>query len=286
MAGTDDCMVSGTSRTQQTKMNQGVVLFAFDNEAFSYRRMAEWSAQRIHRHLGLPVTLITDRATDSKNYDQVIVIDNSTSGSRYFADADMSVAWHNHSRSQASALSPYDQTLVLDTDYVVASDRLLTLFSSDQDFLCHNRAWDVTGLTDYSGLNNFGRNRMPMSWATVMYFRRSNITDMIFHIMGMVRDHWSHYRDLHGLPSRNTFRNDYALSIALNIVRGHQPCGPAIAWGLASVDPHHRITQTDADKFRVEFINHDQKSRYVTLQGQDLHIMGKKDLGEIIDNQI
>jgi hypothetical protein len=267
-------------------MNQGVVLFAFDNEAFSYRRMAEWSAQRIHRHLKLPVTLITDRDTDSKNFDQVIVIDNPTSGSRYFADADMSVAWHNHSRSQAAALSPYDQTLVLDTDYVVASDCLLTLFSSDQDFLCHDRAWDVTGLTDYSGLNNFGRNRMPMSWATVMYFRRSDTTDMIFHIMTMIRDHWSHYRDLHGLPARNTFRNDHALSIALNIVRGNCPRGPSIPWALASVDPHHHITQTECDTFRVEFVDAAQKPRYLVLQGQDLHVMGKQDLGEIIGHTI
>ena len=265
-------------------MTQGVMLFAFDNDAFSYRRMAEWSAQRIHRHLGLPVTLITDQEIDSKNFDQVIVIDNPTSGSRYFSDADMSVAWHNHSRYRASRLSPYDQTLVLDTDYVVASDRLLTLIGSDHDFLCHDRAWDVTGLTDYSGLNSFGRNRMPMSWATVMYFRNSSTADMIFRIMSMVRDHWSHYRDLHGLPARNTFRNDFALTIALNIVRGHQPYGPCIGWGLASADPHHKVKQIDDDRFRVEFVNHDQKLRYLILQGQDLHVMGKRDLGEIIDN--
>ena len=86
-------------------------------------------------------------------------------------------------------MTPYDQTLVLDVDYVVSSDQLLALFDTDQDFLCHDQAWDVTGVTDYSGLNSFGRNRMPMSWATVMYFRRGQTAAMIFDLMSMVRDH-------------------------------------------------------------------------------------------------
>ena len=144
-------------------MNKGVVLFAFDNEIYNYRRMASWSARRIQRYLDLPVTLITDRASDDDVYDQVVIIDNPTSGSRYFSDADTAASWHNHSRPLASALTPYDRTLVLDVDYVVCSDQLRSLFDSDQDFLCHDRAWDVTGVTDYSGLNIFGRNRMPMS---------------------------------------------------------------------------------------------------------------------------
>lgn len=265
-------------------MTKGVVLFAFDNEAFSYRRMAAWSAARIQKHLDLPVTLITDLETNDPVFDREIVIDNSTSGSRYFSDADMTAAWHNHSRSQVLTVTPYDQTLLLDVDYVVSSDQLLAVFDTDQDFLCHDGAWDVTGVTDYSGLNNFGRNRMPMSWATVMYFRRSQTAEMIFDLMSMVRDHWSHYRDLFGLPARNTFRNDHALSIALNIVRGHRPSGPSIPWALASVDPHHRVSQIAYDQFRIDFVNADHKSRYIIVQGQDLHVMGKKDLGEIIAN--
>jgi hypothetical protein len=267
-------------------MTKGVVLFAFDNQAFSYRRIAAWSAARIQRHLNLPVTLITDQKTNNPVFDQEILMENTTSGSRYFSDADVTADWHNHSRPQAFTVTPYDQTLVLDVDYVVSSEQLLTLFDTNQDFLCHNQAWDITGTTDYTGLNSFGRNRMPMSWATVMYFRRSQTAAMIFDLMSMVRNHWSHYRDLYGLPARNTFRNDHALSIALNIVRGHCPRGPSIPWALASVDPHHRVSHIRDDQFRIDFVDAGRKSRYITVQGQDLHIMGKRDLGEIIANTI
>lgn len=261
---------------------KGALLFAFDNEAFEYRRMAAWSARRIQRHLDLPVTLVTDCETNDDVFDRVIVIDNPTSGNRYFEDAQRSASWHNHSRPGALDLSPYEQTLVLDVDYAVCSSDLSVLFDSDRDFLAHDRAWDVTNLTDYSGLNRFGRNRMPMSWATVMYFRKSDTARLIFDQMESVRQHWKHFCQLYGIIGRGSFRNDYALSIALNLAQGHMPRGPAIPWGLASVDPHHRVTQIDEDSFRIEFVQ-EEKPRYVTITGQDLHIMGKRDLGAIVD---
>lgn len=261
---------------------KGVLLFAFDNEAFDYCRMASWSARRIHRHLGVPVTLVTDKTIDDPIFDRVVTVENPTSGNRYFEDAQMSASWHNHTRPGALELSPYEQTLVLDVDYAVCSSDLRLLFKSTEDFLAHSRAWDVTNLTDYSGLNRFGRNRMPMSWATVMYFRKSTTASMIFDQMKSVKQHWTHFSHLYGITARSSFRNDYALSIALNLVQGHMPIGPSIPWALASVDPHHHITQIDDDSFRIEFIQ-EQRPRYTIVSGLDLHIMGKRDLGEIID---
>lgn len=263
-------------------MTQGVVLFAFNNEAFDYQRLAAWSAQRINRHLDLPVTLITDQTPESHGFDQVILIDNATSGTRYFTDIQQNVAWHNHSRPQAFEVSPYDQTLVLDVDYVVCCDHLSHLFNSSQEFLCHRRAHDVTGLTDYSGLNYFGRNRMPMSWATAMYFKKTLWTEQIFSMMSMVRNHWPHYRDLYGISGRNTYRNDHALSIAISAMHGHVVDYPGIPWDLASLDPHHNISQIDQDKFKITFRTAEGQSRHFVWSGNDIHVMGKKNLGEII----
>lgn len=265
-------------------MKKGVVLFAFDNEVFKYQKMAEWSTRRIHRHLDLPVTLVTDRAVENFEFDQVIVIDNKSSGSRHFLDVDKLATWHNHSRPQVIDITPYDQTLVLDVDYVVASDRLKILFDIDRDFLCHDIAYDITGLTDYSSLNNFGRNRMPSKWATVMYFEKTNRVAMIFDIMTRVRENYRHYCNLYGIPTRGSYRNDYALSIALNIVDGHRPYTDSIPWRLASVDPQHKVSLLDNDRFKIEFLQ-DNRSRYIMTDGQDLHIMGKQDLMEIVDGK-
>lgn len=284
MAGTNDSLADGTSSIESKTMTRGVLLFAFDNEIYGYRKMAEWSAQRIHRHLDLPVTLVTDEEFQCAEFDKIITTPVGTSGSRYFDDAQRNANWYNHSRPSALDLSPYDETLLLDVDYVVSSNRLMTLFDCGQDFLAHAQAWDVTGNSDYSGLNRFGRHRMPMSWATVIYFRKSHRSSMIFDIMNMVRDNWKHYCDLYALPARNTYRNDFALSIALNIVNGHDPCGASIPWSLASVDPHHSITVIGKDEFRIEYTK-DSKLKYITVQDQDLHVMGKRDLEAMIADQ-
>jgi hypothetical protein len=117
-------------------------------------------------------------------------------------------------------LSPWDQTLVLDADYVVASDQLRTVLNSRQDFLCYRWARDVTGLQTFEDLNYFGNHHMPMWWATVMMFRRSASTELLFESMQMIRDNWTHYRNCTKIPLQ-PIRNDHALSIALNTLNGH-----------------------------------------------------------------
>jgi hypothetical protein len=172
---------------------------------------------------------------------------------------------------------------VLDADYVVASNQLKTILNLDQDFLAHHTAYDITGLNDFSGLNYFGNNRMPMWWATVMMFRRSKHAQLIFETMAMIRDNWTHYRNIYK-NSRGTYRNDHALSIALGVVNGHTLDHAGIPWDLASLTPDHQLTQLAPDHYRVDFVTSEQKSRWIELHNQDFHAMGKKTLGEIVAN--
>jgi hypothetical protein len=193
------------------------------------------------------------------------------------------VIWHNESRTDAYSLTPWDQTLVLDADYVVASNQLKVLLDADQDFLAHRWAYDITGLNDFEGLNYFGNNRMPMWWATVMMFRRSQQAELIFETMSMIKDNWNHYRHLYknSLPA---YRNDHALSIALGVVNGHTLGHAGIPWKLASLVPDHTLTQLSADEYRIDFLSPEQKPQWIKLSDQDFHAMGKKHLGEIVAN--
>jgi hypothetical protein len=178
-------------------------------------------------------------------------------------------------------LSPYDETLVLDADYVVCSDQLNLLFDLPQDFLAPVTAYDVTGTRTFDDLNCFGSYRMPMAWATVMRFRRSLLSKSVFDMMRMIRDNWQHYRNLYGI-AKSTYRNDHALSIALNTLHGHQGRWPSVPWKLASVVPEHGLEQLDTDRFCVTYQTSNAKSRHVEIAGQDFHAMGKRHLGDII----
>ena len=268
-------------------MTTGVLIFAINNEKIDYVSMAAWSAKNIRRHLNLPVCLVTNRPPDiDYKFEQVVIIPTEPSGQslRRFHDigTDTVVTWYNRGRVDAYNLSPWNQTLVLDADYVVASDQLKTLLAVDQDFIAHKTAYDVTGAANFDELNNFGRNRMPMWWATVMMFRRSPHAELIFNSMTMIRDNWSHYRNLFGI-SNSTYRNDYALSIALGMVNGHTLDHADIPWKLASVTHDHQLTQIAPDEYRVDFLTHDRKPRWVKLN-HDFHAMGKRYLGDIVAN--
>ena len=246
-------------------MTTGAVIFARNNEQIDYVAMARWSAKNIERHLGIPTHIVTDDAPS----------DNT----RHFTDVG-TVTWHNHNRMDAYRLSPWDRTLVLDADYVVASNQLQSILEVDQDFLAHRWAYDVTGCNTFEGLNSFGNNCMPMWWATVMMFRKSKQAELIFDSMQMIKDNWTHYRNLYK-NSIVTYRNDHALSIALGIVNGHALDHNSIPWSLASLTPEHKLKQLSQDCYRIDFVNTENKPRWIELR-QDFHAMGKQQLGEIV----
>jgi hypothetical protein len=246
-------------------MTTGAVIFARNNKHIDYVAMAKWSAQNIERHLGIPTHIITDSAPS----------DNA----RHFTDVG-TVTWHNLNRMDAYRLSPWDRTLVLDADYVVATDQLRSVLDCDEDFLAHRWAYDVTGCNTFEGLNWFGDVRMPMWWATVMVFNKSRSAQLIFDAMTMIRDNWTHYRNIYK-NSVATYRNDHALSIALGIVNGHTLTHASIPWRLASLTPDRDLTRLDQDRYRVDFVNTQGQARWIELR-QDFHAMGKRQLGDIV----
>jgi hypothetical protein len=248
-------------------MTTGALIFARNNEQIDYVAMAQWSAKNIERHLGIPTHIVTDDSAPATN-------------ARHFTDVG-SVTWHNLNRMDAYRLTPWDCTLVLDADYIVASNQLMSLLQVDQDFLAHRWAYDVTGCNNFEGLNSFGANHMPMWWATVMMFRKSNTAQYIFDCMGMIRANWRHYKDLYHIAGP-TYRNDYALSIALGIISGHTLQVDHIPFDLASVMPEHALRQLDADYFEIGYTGQDNKPKTMAWHGMDFHAMGKKHLGDII----
>lgn len=264
-------------------MSQGVLIFAFNNSDVDYLAMAAWSADRIRRHLNLPVAVVTDGLVVPDKFDVVIPAQPIGNNQRLFNDLGKQLAWHNGNRVDAYNLTPWDQTLVLDADYVVCSNQLRVLFDLDQDFLAHRYAVDLTCEQEDPGLNYFGDYRMPMWWATVLYFTKSQQAKMIFDMMSMIRQHWNHYRDLFK-NARKEYRNDHALSIAINTVNGHCAYTGDIPWQLPTLTVGNHIQQLGSDHFRVEFKSLDKKPKYIELNNMDFHILGKQQLGAVIAN--
>jgi hypothetical protein len=117
-----------------------------------------------------------------------------------------------------------------------------------------------------------------------MMFRKGNTAQYIFDCMNMVKQNWTHYRDLYHMQGSN-YRNDYALSIALGIVSGHTLTVHNIPWSLASVLPEHVLCQIGADHFEIKYQDQGQPKK-MDWHSMDFHAMGKKHLGDIIANPV
>lgn len=247
--------------------DRGVVIFAFNNGTIDYKRLAEKSAENIERHLGLPTTIIEGTPKDN-------------GGKRWFSDYGETIKWYNAGRCSAYLASPYEETILLDADYVVASDQLNMLFDSGRDFLCHRYATSISGANWSDSINWFGEYKFPMWWATVVYFKRTDITQTIFEAWRMVEQNYAHYANLHNFK-HFPFRNDYALSIALGIATGH--CLTTefdIPWDLASVSPDDKLERLDTDQYKITYKN-GERDMYLHVRNRDIHAMGKKHLEKL-----
>ena len=280
MARTNECMASGMARTKQKALSQGVVIFAFNNEQTDYIAMAAWSARNVRRHLNLPVAVVTDNpaAAAQHQFEHIIVTVADTGGSRHFADYGTTVTWHNAGRINAYELSPFDQTIVLDADYVIASDRLLEVLAIPQQFAAFKDAFEPSSMTN---LETFGEFKMPMWWATMMMFRRGTVSQYIFDSMQMIRNNWQHYRDLYGIHQSN-YRNDYALSIALGLVAGAEHSVHEIFWPMLNVMPDHGLTCVEQDHYEITYTNTEGRLKTLSWAGLDFHAMCKKHLEAIV----
>lgn len=261
-------------------MKTGAVMMAFNNEHYNYVQLAAWNADNIRRHLKIPVCLITDEIDVPDKFDDVIRVEKPVPGQRYFPDVKSVGSWYNSSRCEVLEMSPYDRTLLLDADYVICSTSLKWALETNKPFLCFKNAYDITTTTDFSGLNSFGAHNYPMHWATVMIFDKCQHSKFIFDSMQMIRDHWDHYRNIYKID-RPTYRNDYALSIALGIVSGHTLAIEALPYQMTSIMPEHRLSKIDDNFYKVNFMKNN-RAQHLTFYNMDFHAMGKRDLGEFV----
>ena len=257
-------------------MTTGVVFFAHNTESIDYVRIAEWNAKNVQRHLNLPVTLITSTPTDSFVFDNVIVVDKPDGDIRHFQDQAVNNTWRNRGRADVYELTPYDTTLLLDVDYIVASDQLKILLDDPRDFICPTQAYEAT--QTHNDLNTLGQYKFPMAWATVIKFNKTAEAKLIFDTMRMIQNNYRHYSELYSFPVK-PFRNDFALSIALTMLSGHLVTERYSApFKLINVNPSTRVTRLIPDRYELTYermVNKKLTPRRIKVDQQDIHVMGK-----------
>ena len=242
--------------------SKGVLLYAFNTDAVDYVKIADRSAQLIHHTLNLPVTLVTDRPCTVSNINQTVIVNNDYVNVRK-GYANLS-AWRNGDRYRAVEQSPYDETLLVDSDYLMLDQSLLKLMNT---------------VTDYSIMskNNFLTRESPSRisdtsinqvWATAVIFKKTQKTQQLFDLVGRIQRNYEYYRCLYNIGATN-FRNDFAFAIANNIINGYTDSN-LIPWPMLTIENPIQ----DIDIVGNTLVIREQSRAYV-ISRQNIHIIDK-----------
>ena len=281
-------------------MSRGIIIFAQNNEYVNYAEIACASAGYARKNLSLfdEICLITNTETLESNetlineyFDRVIISSIfQPENIRLFKDTTDKLEYapfKNMGRSEVYELSPYDETLLIDGDYFIMNDVLDQVWDSVNEVMINCKYRDVSERhkENIEYIDNFS---IPMYWATVVYFRKSNFAENLFTLVSHIKYNYKYYYYLYNC-SGNLFRNDFAFSMALHILNG------SVAFDVPSLPIDYLNNSFDLDDiFRVnshndiimycadaERITNHLLSRFTNT---DLHIMNKKAIGRFIDD--
>jgi hypothetical protein len=233
--------------------SRGVVLFAYNTDTVDYLSIANNAARLIKHTLDLPTTIITDSdlVNDFKN--TRVGYANQTS-------------WRNGGRYHAYELSPYDETILLDSDYLQLDRSLLTVLDTTQDYrLIHNNHSPRQPMSD-----NMGKLSLDYVWATAITFKRTEKTKLLFELVGRIQRNYGYYRKLYQIVARN-FRNDYAFAIANYILNGYATDkSNGVPWTMLTFDK--LVSQIDIMPNKLIVREHEQAH---VIPRQNIHIIDK-----------
>ena len=281
-------------------MTKGVVLFAQNNHTIDYVKQAIFCAKKIKKHLGLSVTIATDNPAYLKeNYpyykkyiDTIVSLEwKECNQKRIYRDGTMSdriLEWRNHDRSTVYDITPYDETIVMDTDFIVGNNLLNNAFDTEDDFLIFRDIQDLNP-ERIETFDKISDRSVDFYWATVFYFKKSKRTELFFNLIEHIKENWLYYRLVYQIPSK-TYRNDFSFSIAIHLMNGNQKTNwpkamPGKLWFTTDNDV---LVKMNDEKYVFMLDKKDWKGHYVlsTINKANIHIMNKFSLDRAISEAL
>jgi len=242
-------------------MSKGALLLATPHETIDYIGFAKLAAKLVEKHLEIETHIHVGEARLG-----------NTRAFRWHTGEIVKVPWYNSDRTLAYDLSPYDETLLIDVDYLTFNDNLKQYFGSANEFLCYDRVWDVTSTNSFQHDQRMTRAGHPMLWATVVYFRKCDLAYNIFEMMKNVQANWRYYAKFWGFTA-GKYRNDFSLTIAHQLMNGYAS-GTYFNHPLGSLSTMDTIYSANGDELRIRYQDGD-KYNAVKLKGVNLHCMNK-----------
>jgi len=275
-------------------MKKGILMYAHNNRTVDYALMAVIAAGLAKKNLKVPASLITDASTinwmkESNIYskaidvfENIIEVDRPvTDNTRRLNDGLINtvVPFINSNRCSAWELTPYDRTLLIDTDFLILSDNLNAYWNVDADVLIGDAINDIYHQSRMGYHDRYVSDTgIKMYWATTVMFTKNKNSKLFFDMVNLIQQNYKHYADLFRFDNRQ-YRNDISFSVAKHILQGfEQDNTKSLPPVLTALDKDILYEVGDT---RLKFlINYKLDDNFcaATISKNDIHIMNKQSI--------
>ena len=274
-------------------MKKGILIFAHNSRDVDYALMSLVSAKFAKANLQVPVSLVVDKFTvewmqtsniynlSQEIFDQIIEIEKPvTQNTRVLNDGYTSktVPFVNSNRASVWDLTPYDRTLLIDSDFLVMSNRLNEYWDVDSNVMLSPAMQDVRG--DRKGILDswVSETGIPLYWATTVMFTKNNESKIFFDLVDVIRTNYNYFADLFRFNPKQ-YRNDISFSRAKHMLNGFENRGEDLPPILTLLDKD-LIHSIDKNQLRV-YLNDSMSEDHVviaSIKDSDVHVMNKQSI--------
>jgi hypothetical protein len=244
----------------------------------------------------LPCTLITDDGSlkYSKGlkindiFDNIIVHEKSESipNIRNYYDtpyASYKAQFNNLNKHEVFELSPYDQTILFDVDYLVNNNILNLSFNIDAPVQLYKNAQTLKNTEpDHPADKQLKDTGIPLYWSTIIYFDKSPMSKMFFDMWKHVKENYDYYQSIYRFPE-GLYRTDFAVSISMHLLKGFTDCIDNVFAELPGSPMKYMAYKDDianVDKNGIVFFANNYKEEWQNIltysEGENLHLMNKR----------
>ena len=159
------------------------------------------------------VAVITDQIATSEYIDRIIDIGE---------DLAVDSKWKIHNRCKFYDLSPFNETVILDSDMLFLEDvshwwEHLSKF----DMLCTDKVQTYRGdwVTKSPYRETFVSNQLPNVYSAFTYFKKTELAHNVFELVKRIIEHWDDWSSRFAPENRQVFPSiDLALAIAIKVL--------------------------------------------------------------------
>lgn len=246
------------------------------------------------KYLKVSVSLATDESTISwakesgtyetltEIFDNILIVDRPTQDnfrSLHDGSEKTQMPFVNGNRYSAWDITPYDRTLLIDSDFLIFTDDLNNFWDLESDLLISHAINDIFD-NDRIGYHDryISDTGIKLYWATTVLFTKNEKTKTFFDLVQTIKSNYSQFADLFRFDSRQ-YRNDISFSIAKHILDGFEELPtynlPPV---LSTIDKDELVKVCNNKLIFLSSPKLDNNFITYGICDRDIHIMNKQSI--------